>query len=254
MPRSGGLYYVSQETQRVRSAAQLVLIHGAGGSSASWPYQLRRLPGWQVIAPDLPGHGRSESPAPGTLQAYAELLWEWLDGLGIERPVLCGHSMGAAIALRMAQSAPQRTRGLVLLGAAARFSVNPHLLEKLAHPTRLQEGLRNITQWSFARRAHLALRNAHTRQLQATPHKQLLADFKICAEFDFSQAAGSLRTPALVLCGAEDQMVSPHLSGELAKQLPSGQLLSIPSAGHMLMLERPAEVTAALEAAMQTWK
>lgn len=253
MPRSGGLYYAAQTGHR-DSMPVLLLIHGAGGSTASWPYQLRRLPGWRVIAPDLPGHGSSSLASMETLAAYADCLWQWLADLGIEQAVLAGHSMGAAIALLMAQRAARRTQGLVLLGGAARFSVNPHLMETLLHPGRGNEGVRNIVQWSFARQSHAALRSAYTRQLLANRAGQLYADFVACSHFDFGEAAPGLRVPALVLSGAEDQMVAPHLSQALAQRLPLARYQAVPGAGHMLMLERPVEVAACVEDALRNWE
>jgi len=253
MPRSGGLYYTTQ-SQQVGGMPALILIHGAGGSSANWPYQLRRLPGWHVIAPDLPGHGNSQTGLKGSLPAYADHLWGWVEAMGLEEVALCGHSMGAAIALHMAHTAPQRVRGLLLLGAAARFSVNPQLLEKLHSPPRQPDAVRSIVQWSFARSANKTVRNAYTRQLMSNPAEVLYRDFKACAEFDFSAAAPQVRVPTLVLSGAEDQMVSGHLSVALAKALPLALQETVPNAGHMLMLEQPVQVSAILEKTLQTWK
>lgn len=254
MPRSGELYYTSQ-AQRARGMPALVLIHGAAGSSASWPYQLRRLPGWQVFAPDLPGHANSSLlDLKGSLQAYADSLWEWVDTLGLEQVALCGHSMGAAIALHMAQRAPQRTIGVVLLGAAAKFSVNPQLLEKLSMPARQQDAVRNIVQWSFARRAHNALRLAYTRQLMNTPADVLYQDFKVCTEFDISAAKAAWRGRTVILSGAEDQMVPAHLSAALAAALPMAEEHIVADAGHMLMLEQPEKVAEIVEKTLQNWK
>lgn len=253
MPRSGGLYYAATAQQAAGMPA-LILIHGAGGSNANWPYQLRRLPGWNVFAPDLSGHANSLGSPQSSLQAYASSLWAWLDSLGISEPVLCGHSMGAAITLHMAHAHPQRVRGLLLLGAAARFSVNPQLLEKLHTPARLADGVRSIVQWSFGRAARPALRTAYTRQLLNNPEGLLYADFKLCSQFDFSTQAAGLHTPAVVLSGAEDQMVPESSSAALTRALPLARHLSLPGAGHMLMMEQPAEVSAALDAALQIWK
>lgn len=253
MPRSGGLYYASLSHQSAGMPA-LVLVHGAGGSNANWPYQLRRLPGWAVLAPDLPGHGSSFVLPRPSIQEYAASLWDWLNSIEVETAVLCGHSMGAAIALHMAQAEPQRVRGLLLLGAAARFSVNVQLLEKLHTQARLADGVRNIVQWSFGRAAHPSLRNAYTRQLLNNADGVLYADFKACADFNFSSQAAALKTPTVVLSGAEDQMVAESSSAALARALPLARHLSIPQAGHMLMMEQPAAVSATLEAALQIWK
>lgn len=253
MPRSGELYYASQ-LQHFTDLPALVLIHGAGGSHASWPYQIRRIPGWRVFAPDLPGHGSSRGELLPDIAGYASSLWSWLDSLRIGTAVLCGHSMGAAIALHMAHTEPQRVRGLVLLGAAARFQVNPLLLEKLHTPGRLADGVRNIVQWSFGRATLLSLRAAYTRQLLRNPQGLLHADLKVCADFDLTALASRIATPAVVLCGDEDQMVAEPLSANLVRSLPTARQVVIARAGHMLMLEQPETVCAAIEDALQSWK
>lgn len=252
MPRSGGLYFGNNPPMRAELPT-LILVHGAGGNLSNWPFQLRRLPGWRVLAVDLPGHGSSQAEALSSIAGYAQALWAWADELELGRVALGGHSMGAAICLQMAQMAPERVSGLALLGAAARFFINPQLMEKFSMAGRAAEGIKSMVQWSFARRSHEALRRAYARQLQANRPGVLYADFKACAAFDLGQAAASLRMPALVLCGAEDQMVPPARSEELAAALPAGQLEPVAGAGHLLMLEKPAEVTAAIERATGSW-
>src|SRR5512138_3800323 len=79
----------------------LVLVHGAGGSQRHWAEEVRALPGRRVIALDLPGHGRSPGPAPGTVAGLARSVLGLLDALGLETAVVAGHSMGGAVALTL---------------------------------------------------------------------------------------------------------------------------------------------------------
>lgn len=254
MPRSGGLYYTSNVEPGAGLPA-LILIHGAGGSGGLWPYHLRRLPGWQVLAPDLPGHGGSSLPTERSIAGYAARLWDWVDSLKLEQleqVALCGHSMGAAIAMQMALAAPERARGLVLIGAAAKFVVNDQLLQKLNIPVRTQEGINLIARWSFAPQAEDSMRRAYTRQLLSCPQGLLYSDFKLCADFDLGERSAQLGR-ALVLCGEVDAMVSPRLSEALAEAMPRAKLGIILGAGHMMMLEKPAETAAAIEKALAEW-
>ncbi len=252
MPMSGGIYYSSHPEQS-SGLPVLVLLHGAGGVGEQWPHQLRRLPGWRVLAPDLPGHGRSQGIGERTIKAYALGMWSFLSALQIERAVLAGHSMGAAIALEMAVVEPAKVKQLILLGAAARFPVNPELTEKLSVPLRAQAGINMIVRWSFAKDADERLRRAYFKQLTANSPGVLSNDFAACANFDLGGRATELSRPTLVIAGEKDLMVPLRLSEGLAKSLPRAQLRSIPG-GHMLMQEKAEDVVHIIEAALKERK
>jgi pimeloyl-ACP methyl ester carboxylesterase len=252
MPMSGGIYY-SGTPEQTPGLPVLVLLHGAGGVGEQWPYQLRRLPGWRVLAPDLPGHGSSQGVAERNIMAYANRIWDWLAALHVERAVLGGHSMGAAVAMEMAMAEPAKVPQLILLGAAARFPVNPELTEKLSVPIRLQAGVNLIVKWSFAKGADERLRRTYFKQLIANSPGVLYNDFVACANFDLGRRATELSRPTLILAGQQDLMVPLRLSEALATSLPRAQLRTVPG-GHMLMQETTEEVVQIIETALQERK
>jgi len=250
VPRSGSITY-SVVPDEGKNLPALILLHGAGAASQQWPYRLRRLPGWQVFAPDLPGHGRSGGQAERKIEGYAARMLEWMDAIGIERAVLVGHSMGAAIALVMTLQKEEKVRGLILLGAAARFPVNPLLLEKLSIPLWAQEGVNMIVKWSFSKGADQRLRQDYFKQLIANQAGVLHNDFAACSVFDVRARLAEIRQPLWLLCGEEDVMVPLRLSQELAGAIPKAKLRLLPHCGHMFFQERAEETTAAVEEALQ---
>jgi len=250
MPRSGGIYFSSYPKQAA-GLPVLVLLHGAGGAGDQWPYQLRRLPGWRVIVPDLPGHGSSQGSVERSIAAYASRMLAWLTDMQIKRAALMGHSMGAAIAMEMALAEPERISRLILFGAAARFPVNPQLTEKLSVPVRVQEGINMIVKWSFFKGADEPLRRFYFKQLLSNNPGVLHDDFVACANFDPGGRITELRQPTLLLAGQEDVMVPVRLSQELAAALPNAGLTLIPAGGHMFMQERPAETIQAVESGLR---
>src|SRR3712207_6043758 len=100
------------------STVPIVLVHGLGDEADTWRHIFPALARWRrVIALDLPGFGRSEKPRRAyTLAFFARTIAELLDALGIRRAGLVGHSMGAAVAQRLALAQPACVEQLVLIG------------------------------------------------------------------------------------------------------------------------------------------
>jgi len=94
--------FIADHREPGSTRAPTLLIHGAGDSRLIWPGSLRRLPEADAIALDLPGHGKSPGPARDQVEDYAADVIALLDALRIDRAVLCGHSMGGAIAQQIA--------------------------------------------------------------------------------------------------------------------------------------------------------
>src|SRR3989304_3822593 len=120
------LFYA--ETHSPNSGLTMVLVHGAGENHLMWPAQLRRVEGVTVHAVDLPGHGKSGGHGRASVADYVEVVRGFLDGLGVERAIITGHSMGGAIAQLFALTYPARAGGLVLGATGAKLRVAPQIL------------------------------------------------------------------------------------------------------------------------------
>jgi non-heme chloroperoxidase len=109
--------------QGARDGAAIVLLHGYTDTHRSFDLMRPHLPrAWRTIAVTQRGHGLSDKPERGyTLADYAADIPALLDALKIERAILVGHSMGAAVATQVAAAYPDRVAGLVLMGAFASF-------------------------------------------------------------------------------------------------------------------------------------
>lgn len=238
MPKLNGIFYAERGT-----GPALVCLHGAGGSHTHWGYILAGLADRaRVIVPDLPGHGRSEPPPPGDMAAYGAWALGLLDALGIERAILAGHSMGAAIALEAAIAAPGRVAGLALVGAGARLRVAPAFID----------GLTADPEATIARIVEVMYPapSAHLREAAAAEYRRAPATFRAgfltCDGWDARARLGGVRCPALVICGEEDAMTPPKLARELAGLLPGATLELLPGVGHVPLLEAPAATIGAL--------
>ena len=240
MPVLNSLYF----TDSKGDGPPLVLIHGAGGAHLHWPPQLRRLASARVIALDLPGHGKSGGTPCAAIGELAQALVEFLDALAIERAVFAGSSMGGGIAQLLALDYPDRVMGLALIGTSARLRVSPELLGLIGRD--FPAAVSRIVEWCYSANAPDSLtRLARERMLEIKPGV-LLADFNACNAFDVRARVSQISSPSLILVGSDDRMTPEKYSRALAEQIAGAQLQIIPGAGHMVMLERPEEVTAAI--------
>src|SRR5436190_5870902 len=131
LPDGGRLHY-AERGERREGATSVLLVHGAGASSAIWMMSMARIArASHAVAIDLPGHGPSPMPESGaaalTLAAYRDAVGEPAASLCLGGSVLVGHSMGALVAIEAALAWPDKVRGLVLCAAAAQLPVREEL-------------------------------------------------------------------------------------------------------------------------------
>lgn len=247
MPVKADLFYTySDGGASAKLLPPLLLIHGAGGTHLHWPPEIRRMKAVTVYAVDLPGHGQSKGKASDSIEEYARCLRAWMDALDIKKVIPVGHSMGGAIAQTMALEMPERVAGLVLVGTGGRLRVHPQILELTADAERYPQAVDLITQWAFSEHADQRLLDlGKARYADARP-ESIHADFMACDHFDMMERLAEITVPVLVVCGGEDRLTPPKYSQHLAQKIPNSSLVLVENAGHMVMLEKPAEVAAEL--------
>lgn len=237
------LFYLHRFSNRAHGPV-LLLLHGAGGHALLWGRVLNELPGIAAIALDLPGHGRSAGPGRASIAAYSAAVLAAADALHLERPVITGHSMGAAIALDLAASQPSRLRALVLMSAGASLA-SASALHRLAAEDPAAAG-----QWlvdhGYGPGTPAESRKLAREQLATVPPDVLRGDFAACSAYDARPRLAEIPHPALILCGAEDRLTPPEDALTLQQGLQQGRLELIPGAGHMLPLEHPGAVARAI--------
>ncbi len=245
------LHYTSNASDQVLRPAVL-LIHGAGGHSLSWPPQIRRLHGQRVYALDLPAHGRSDGIGRQRIEDYSNDVLELLDELRILRAVLVGHSMGGAIALDIAIRYPKRVLGLGLIGTGARLPLDPTILSHAAQAADYPLAVKQIGARSFASATPARLRELALESMAGMRSSVVHGDLLACDAFDRRADLSTIRTPTVIVCGAEDQMTPLKSSQYLNQQIAGSTLHIIPEAGHMVMLEQPDQVAGQLDAFLNT--
>ena len=239
----------------------VVLVHGALDDHSVWALQSRSLAhhGCGVLAVDLPGHGRTEGPALGSIDALAKWLVALLDAAGVNRVTLVGHSMGSLIALEAAACLGDRAAALVMVGSAYPMRVAPALLEMARdEPLRAIDTVNALSHSTLAakpsapspgfwlRGAARALNRRNLRAHAEAGHGNLFSiDFAACDGYRGGlEAAARITCPVSFVVGSADQMTPASAARELAAELRADTVV-LP-AGHALMGEAPDRLLEAI--------
>ncbi len=233
------------DTDFTSDRRSLFFIHGSGGDHTAWNGQLAAFGDrFNVVAVDLPGHGKSGGAGEEAVEAYMAWVRDTITAFKLPRPVLVGHSLGAAISLTLALKHGNEIAGIVPVGGGLRMPVNPAILAGLeSNPEPI---LQMAAQIAVAKRNRERVSPLLIESLSAVNPRVMRGDFLACDRLDLIEAAGRIAVPTLVICGAEDKMTPPALSQAIAEKIPGARLALVEGAGHMVMLEDPVAFNSAL--------
>jgi pimeloyl-ACP methyl ester carboxylesterase len=239
--------YLATRRPRRGATKTILLIHGAGMSARSWALQLQGLsPTHQVLAMDLPGHGASDPISDASVENYADAACTLLATLGIGPVFVTGHSLGGSVALSLAARNPELVKGLVLISSCAKTPQSSGTFKALlgSLPVPFGRMLFSSTARSFlfALGATNSAVQLALKDLRNCRPETVKKDMAAAEAMNLENAALSLRTPTLILCGTSDIVTPLRLSEKLTELIPGAQLRIVDQAGHMLPLEAPERV------------
>ena len=245
--------------ERAGAGPPVLLLHGFTGSTRALDGVAAGLhaAGFETIAVDLLGHGRSD--APRDPRAYAmercsEALACVLDAAGAERAAVLGYSLGGRVALGLAVASPERVRGLVLVGASAGLADPAERAARRRADDALADAIerdgvpRFVERWMaqplFATQARLGperLAVARAQRLANSAHglAASLRGIGTGVQPPLHEALARLDVPILLTAGAEDAKFRA-IAEELAACAARARVAVIPHAGHAAHLESPA--------------
>jgi pimeloyl-ACP methyl ester carboxylesterase len=240
------------------SLPAVVFLHGAGMDHSVWALLARSFAhhGFSVLAPDLPGHGRSAGAPLASVAALADWTAALIDAAGVRATKLVGHSMGSLAALETAARHPEKVSGLALIATAAPMRVSDDLLD--AAKKNDHAAIDMIALWGEGYRAALGgsrapglwMLGGAERLLEAAHPGVLFADLAACNDYrDALAAAAKVAVPSTVILGSRDLMTPIKGGKAVAAAIAGCRLTVLDGAGHMLMSERPDEVLTALRGA-----
>jgi pimeloyl-ACP methyl ester carboxylesterase len=234
----------------------IVFIHGAGMDHTVWTLFSRHFArhGRNVIAMDLPGHGRSAGEPKPSIEAMSDWIVELLDALGVQQAAVVGHSLGSLVALDCAARHPDRVRALVLVGATAPMPVSDAILDAAAANDHAAFDM--LTEWGFSKR-HLYGGNSNPgmwmvgsalRLYERARPGVLHADMNACNQYLAGlERAATVRCPVLVVLGQGDRLTPVRGTQGLLDALHNPKVRILEGAGHSLMTEAPNALLDALK-------
>jgi pimeloyl-ACP methyl ester carboxylesterase len=209
------------------SGPPLILLHGLSGSGRWWS---RNVPvfsrSFRTYSVDLPGFGESRGVRWSRLDDIADRIADWLVAEGQSRAHIAGHSLGGAVAARLAARHPDRVHRLVLVDAAIR----PHETRTIARPAHAMHTIsRGLS--GFAPLLVRDLLRCHPRSAVAATIDAL--------QTDWEPYLRQIEAPTLVVWGERDAITPLTVGHQIAAVVPGARLITLAEAGHNPMWERP---------------
>src|SRR5690349_12195765 len=227
----------------------LVFIHGSGDSGRIWRSQVDYFGPSRAFAIDLPGHGQRADTLPAEVNVldYARaahtIIW---DELGLDHPIIAGHSLGGAIALMMGLEYGDEPGGLILIGTGARLRVHPDLLEGARSAS--DAATRQLKSLAFAPgHAEIMLDAMLAEEQSKTAPSMLYRYLAACNKFECMARLAVISRPMLIIYGTEDRHILVQYSLYLHEHFGGSSLRLICGAGHYVMREQPEQDNRAIE-------
>jgi branched-chain amino acid transport system permease protein len=223
----------------------VLLIHGNTGCNL-WFEKVMDMPGIAAWAPDLPNFGCSENIKEIDIDVYADYAKAFSDAVGLEKPVVVGHSFGGAVAMSAVLRNPGWARSMMLVDAAPADGLPT---PEAHYPI--------IEQYKENRDLMKQALGALMPEVPDQDHFERLVDkgmemnpdayvghAKVLTDFDYVASAGKHDGTVLVVVGDKDPLITVDSAKKTASQFPTATLQVVEGVGHAVMVERPEEFVA----------
>lgn len=237
-------------------AVPIVFLHGIGGCARIWSRQLEAFgESYRAIAWDMPGYGASAPLEPASIGTLGDALASFVGALGLDRPVLVGHSIGGMIVQSYLADELGAPRAAVLAQTSPAFGGRDPAWAKSFVEARLGPLNRGETMASMAAGAVADLVGddpdpagvalAHACFAAVDPQAWRASVLALLG-FDRREALGRIAVPTLLLAGSKDKNAPAPTMAKMAEQIAGSTYVCLDGVGHLAHLERPDAFDAAL--------
>ncbi|KKW90377.1 hypothetical protein YP76_20510 [Sphingobium chungbukense] len=232
------------------SGPVLLFLHGLGGNAENWVLQRAAFARThQVVALDLPGHGRSQGrDVPFT--RYWESIEGICDHLGVTQLSLCGLSKGARAGLMFAARQPERVERIAVVNAFVHLTPADRqarlaLYDVLIGPAGEQAWAKRLLS-AMSVSGHPTIVRGFLKSLDSIDPHHIRARFQELIDYDQRPELAGIRCPVLLVRGEKDDFVPPYCVDEMHRLLTNSSIARLPDCGHLPYLEDPAAFNALL--------
>lgn len=229
----------------------VVFLHGTGQDHTIWVLPTRYFArhGRNVLAVDLPGHGRSGGEPLESIEEMADWTVRVLDAAGLSKAALVGHSLGALVAIATAARHPARVRAIALVGVTVPMPVSDFLLD-CAHKDR-HEAIEMLNYWGYSKSAQLGgnaspgnwMLGCGMRLMEKAGPGVIYTDLNACNQYiEGLEHAARVACPALLILGERDMLTPVRSAVKVAAALPHAEKVVLEGSGHALLSEKPDPV------------
>jgi pimeloyl-ACP methyl ester carboxylesterase len=245
------VYVASGNREPDPECDSVVFIHGTGQDHTIWVLPTRYFArhGKNVLAIDLPGHGRSGGSPLESIEDMADWVISVLDAAGLDSAALVGHSLGSLVTIAAAARHPERVRAIALVGTTVPMPVSEFLLDKAHDNSHLAIDMLNF--WGYSKSAQLGgnatpgnwMLGGGMRLMEKAGPGIIYTDLKACNDYiEGLQHATDVKCPALLILGERDMLTPTRSVRKVAEALPDAETVIFEGSGHALLSERPDPV------------
>ncbi len=243
--KTGGIGFLTGAWPLDPEKETLVFIHGAGGHGYFWQAQVEALSNRvNIVALDLPGHGRSDGSGKDTIAEYAQAVNEFLIAIEAPKPIPCGFSLGGAIAQQLLMDYPQRYSGGILIGTGTQMKVGPIIFETIEKD--FDEFVNMLCKLAASRKTNPDKIVSFKEPLSQSNPQTVSGDFRACDRFDAGTGLGSIEMPVLIFTAEEDILTPAKYGDALEENIQNTHRVHVMDAGHLMVLEKPEEINRAI--------
>ena len=248
-------YIATGSKDHIQGNLGITFVHGTAMDHTVWTLASRHFArrGLNILAVDLPGHGRSEGNVIPSIEGMADWVVKALDASNQDKTIIVGHSMGSLVAFDVAARYPDRITALAMVGTSIPMPVGDVLLDNAKADKHVAKEMVNF--WSHSQAAHLGgsqvpgtwMLGKLIRLLERSGPGVIYNDLKACQDYSEGlERSKHIQAPTLLILGEDDFMTPVRNTKGLIENIPHSRTVMLPNCGHAIVNEAPNEMLDAL--------
>lgn len=236
----------------------IIFVHGFPYDHHMWNSQIKEFSKTHYcVSYDNRGLGESTiEDGQFTIEQFVDDLEKIIDDLKLNRPVLCGLSMGGYVSLRAMERVQNKFSGLILCDTKSEADDNQGKLNRAAAIQQINSGkydefietfVRNCFGDKFVNENNNKYREVVNRSKKNTPLGVKGCLLAMAGRTETTEDLSKINIPTLVICGSEDKLSPPNAMKPMAEKILNSKFVLIEEAGHMTPIEKPDEVNSAIK-------